>query len=46
MTTLLIPDSGPLFSLAVGGLLDLLTHFKGTYSAPPRLRLQVSVARG
>ena len=28
MTTLLIPDSGPLFSLAAGGLLDLLNHFK------------------
>ncbi len=27
MTRLLIPDSGPLFSLAAGGLLDLLLHF-------------------
>ncbi len=28
MTRLLIPDSGPLFSLAAGGLLDLLGHFR------------------
>lgn len=28
MTRLLIADSGPLFSLAAGDLLDLLTHFR------------------
>jgi hypothetical protein len=28
MTTWLIPDSGPLFSLAAGGLLPLLAHFR------------------
>jgi hypothetical protein len=28
MTRLLVPDSGPLFSLAAGDLLDLLTYFR------------------
>ena len=28
MTTLLVPDSGPLFSLAAADILDVLTHFR------------------